>query len=130
MADEIKTEKPIFSSQQCTFRSRLGLSPGFLPHPHKVGVTIIPIAWMRKIEAQRTVREEKNSFYTSRFFDWSNNQINTRQVNRREKNKFNYIRMGAPQEYETHSPSGKRLICHPEFRRRGYGVCRCQRSHS
>lgn len=37
------------------------------------------------------VREEKFPFFPSRIFSWSNDLIDIRQVNRREKNLISYI---------------------------------------
>lgn len=44
-----------------------------------------------KIPSVHTVGEEKISFYPSRSFGWSNNQMNLRQINRRKINLITYI---------------------------------------
>lgn len=40
---------------------------------------------------QGNIEEQKYSFCPSRFFGWSNNQSDTREVNRRKANLFTYI---------------------------------------
>lgn len=58
--------------------------------------------------------EENVSFYSSRFFGWSNHQINIRQIN-----KFNYICTGIPIGiWDPRRSGGNRgLLCHSELKK-------------
>lgn len=60
---------------------------------------------------------ENFSLCLSRFFGWSNYQINKRQIKRRKINLITYITIRDPQ-----GVMQLRLLCHPELGRKGVGV--------
>lgn len=62
-----------------------------------------------------TVGEEKFYICPSRFFGWSNNQINIKQINRRKTNLIRYVQ-GLHKNEAQGQVRQLKIICHPELR--------------